>query len=101
MIDLIYRKDENYYYYFIEDINFFCSNSTEDYYDKQCINLFLKTLNNKKKNIRNFFKFGTLKFPPKIQEFFKLGARKFHFPKHFFRAGFFFFFELRNILPEI
>ena len=51
LIDSIYRKDENYYpkvflvkYYFIEDIEILCSNSDEEYYDEECINLFLKTL---------------------------------------------------------
>ena len=46
LIDSIYRKDENYYlevflekYYFIKDIEIFCSNS-----DEECINLFLETL---------------------------------------------------------
>ena len=44
LIDSIYRKDKNYYhkvflqkYYFIEDIEIFCSNSDEKYYDKECI----------------------------------------------------------------
>ena len=47
LIESIYSKDENYYskvilekYYFIEDIEFFCSNSDEEYYDEKCINLF-------------------------------------------------------------
>ena len=31
-------------YYFIEDIEVFCSNSDEEYYDEKCINLFLETL---------------------------------------------------------
>ena len=51
LIDSIYRKDENYYlevflekYYFIKDIEIFCSNSDEEYYDEECINLFLETL---------------------------------------------------------
>ena len=51
LIDSIYRKDENYYlkvflekYYFIEDIENFCSNSDEEYYDEPCINLFLEIL---------------------------------------------------------
>ena len=34
-------------YYFIEDIESFCSK--EKYYDKECVNLFLETL--KKQNI--------------------------------------------------
>ena len=53
--DSIYTKDENYYlkvflgkYYFIEDIEIYCSNSDEGYYDEECINLFLETLKNKK-----------------------------------------------------
>ena len=40
LIDLIYRKDEKYYpkvfleeFYVIEDIEIFCSNSDEEYYD--------------------------------------------------------------------
>ena len=61
----------------IEDIEVFCSNSDEEYYDEECINLFLKTFK-KKENI-NFFKLGTLKFLPEILEFFKLGARNFGF----------------------
>ena len=51
LIDSIYRKYENYYpkvflekYYFIEDIEIFCSNSDEEYYDEECMNLFLETL---------------------------------------------------------
>ena len=51
LTDSIYRKDENYYlevflekYYFIKDIEIFCSNSDEEYYDEECINLFLETL---------------------------------------------------------
>ena len=51
MTDSIYRKDENYYrkvflekYYFIEDIEIDCSHSDEEYYDRECINLFSKTL---------------------------------------------------------
>ena len=50
LIDSIYRKDENYYpkvflekYYFIEDIEIYCSNSDEEYYDEECIYLFFKT----------------------------------------------------------
>ena len=48
LIDPIYTEDENYYpkvsldkYYFIEDIEIYCSNSDEEYYDEECINLFL------------------------------------------------------------
>ena len=43
MIDLVYRKDENFYpkvfseKYLIEDIDIFCSNSDEGYYDEECI----------------------------------------------------------------
>ena len=51
LIDSIYTKDENYYpkvllqkYYFIEDIEIFCSNFDDEYYDEECINLFLETL---------------------------------------------------------
>ena len=50
-IDTIYRKDKKYYpkvllekYYFIEDIEIFCSNSEEEYHNKEFLNLFLKTL---------------------------------------------------------
>ena len=31
----------------------FCSNSREEYYDKECINLFLETLKKYDKNIKN------------------------------------------------
>ena len=31
-------------YYFIKGIEIYCSNSDEEYYDEECINLFLKTL---------------------------------------------------------
>ena len=31
-------------YYFIEDVEIYCSNSDEEYYDEGCINLFLETL---------------------------------------------------------
>ena len=51
MIDSIYRQDENYYpkvffkkYYFIKDIEIYCCNSNEEYYDEECINLFVETL---------------------------------------------------------
>ena len=50
LIDSIYRKNKNYpkvisdKYCFIEDIESFCSNSVEEYYDEECVNLFLKTL---------------------------------------------------------
>ena len=30
-------------YYFIEDMEIYCSNSDEEYYDEECINLFLGT----------------------------------------------------------
>ena len=50
LIDSVYRKDENYYpivffekYYFIEDKEIY-SNSDEEYYNKECINLFLEAL---------------------------------------------------------
>ena len=48
MIDLVYRKDENFCpkvfleKYLIEDIDIFCSNSDVGYLDEECINLFLK-----------------------------------------------------------
>ena len=51
MIDSIYRKDEQYYpkvflekYSFIEDKELYCSNSDDENYDEEYINLFLKTL---------------------------------------------------------
>ena len=51
MFDSVYRKIENYYpkvflekYCFTEDIKVFCINSDEEYYDEECINLFLKAL---------------------------------------------------------
>ena len=51
LIGSIYRKGENYYpkvflekYYFIEEIEIFCSNSDKKFYDEKCINLFLETL---------------------------------------------------------
>ena len=51
-------------YYFIE---VFCCNSDEEYYDEECINLFLKTLVKQVKNIKKKkFKLGTLNFPPEI-----------------------------------
>ena len=50
LIDSVYRKDKNYYskvflekYYFIEDIEIYCSNSDEEY-----INSFYKVLKKKK-----------------------------------------------------
>ena len=65
LIDSIYRKYENYClkvflekYYFIEDIGIYCS---EEYYDEECISLFLET---PKKNF--FFKRWILEFPPEI-----------------------------------
>ena len=58
----------------------FCSNSDEEYYDEECINLFLETLKRSEKNVRNFFKLETSfnftksntppKFPPEIYEIF-------------------------------
>ena len=49
-IDSVDRKDENHYpivffkkYYFIEDKEIY-SNSDKEYYNKECINLFLETL---------------------------------------------------------
>ena len=51
LIDLIDRKDENYYpkvflekYYFIEHMKIFCINFDEECYDEECINFFKKTL---------------------------------------------------------
>ena len=51
MFDSVYRKIENYYpkvflekYCFTEDMKVFCINSDEEYYDEECINLFLKAL---------------------------------------------------------
>ena len=71
MTDSIDRKDENYYpevflekCYFIENTEIFYSNSDEEYYDEECINLFLQSLKKSEKNIRIVFKLGTLKFPP-------------------------------------
>ena len=55
LVDSVYRKDENCYpkmffekYYCIEDMEIFCSNSDEEYYDEECINLFSETYKNKK-----------------------------------------------------
>ena len=53
-------------YYFIEDIEIFCSNFDEEYYDEECINVFLEALKKKEKKIGNSFKLETLKFPPEI-----------------------------------
>ena len=51
LIEWIYRKYENYYrkvslqkYYFIKDIENFCRTFDEEYYDEDCINVFLATL---------------------------------------------------------
>ena len=51
LIDSIGRKDENCYpevlwekYNFIEDIDIYSSNSDQEHYDEECINLFLDTL---------------------------------------------------------
>ena len=51
LINSIYGKHEKYYrkvflqkYYFIEDIETFCSNSDEEYYEEECINSILETL---------------------------------------------------------
>ena len=51
LVDSIYRKYENYYpkvfserHYFIEDTEICFNNSDEEYYDEECINLFLKSL---------------------------------------------------------
>ena len=59
-------------HYFIEDMEIYCSNSDEDYYDKECINLFLET--------------------PKKQEIFL---------EWFFFCFFFFVFELGMLPSEI
>ena len=48
-------------YYFIEDIEIFCRNTDKEYYDEEYKNLFL---------FFNFFKLGTLKFPPEVSEGF-------------------------------
>ena len=44
-----------------------------------------------------------ISFLEKIYEFFKLEARKLHYPKYkkFFQSEFFLFFELRKFPPEI
>ena len=39
-----YRKVFLEKYYFIEDVEIYCSNSDKEYYDEEWINLFLKTL---------------------------------------------------------
>ena len=51
LIDSVYRKDEKYYpnvfleeYYFVKDIEIYCSISEEEYSDEECINLFLENL---------------------------------------------------------
>ena len=43
----MYRKYENYYpkvflekHYFIKDTEIYCTNSGEEYYDEECLNLF-------------------------------------------------------------
>ena len=48
---LIYKKHGNYYlqaflekHYFTEDIKIYCSNSDEEYFNEECINLFIETL---------------------------------------------------------
>ena len=53
MIDSTYGKDVNDYpkvllekYYFIEDIELYCSNSDEEYYVEEFINLFLENKKN-------------------------------------------------------
>ena len=69
-------ENENYYpkvflekYYFIEDIKIYCSNSDEEHYGEECVNLVLETLKEKKflvlelessisQNIRSFFRVG-------------------------------------------
>ena len=50
-VDWNHRKDENYYLkvflekcYFVEDKEIYCSNSDEEYYGEECINLLLETL---------------------------------------------------------
>ena len=49
LIDSIYRIDEIYYskvflekYYFIEDIEIYCSNYDVEYYGEECMNLFFR-----------------------------------------------------------
>ena len=81
MIDSIYRKDENYYpkvflgkYYFIEDIEIYCSNSDAEYYDEECINLFLKTL--KKSEISISPKYKKI-FKSRLFLFFELEYKEF------------------------
>ena len=50
LFDSIYRKDENYYLRVFREILFYWrhetyySNSDEEYYNEECINLFLETL---------------------------------------------------------
>ena len=43
-------------YYFIEDIENYCSNSHKEYYHEECINLFLSTSKNKKLLLARGFK---------------------------------------------
>ena len=51
LIDSIYRKDETIMlkfffkkYYFIEDMEIFCSYSDKEYFDEECIKIFPETL---------------------------------------------------------
>ena len=43
-IENYYRKMPLQKYYFIKDIENFCRTSDEEYFDKDCINVFLATL---------------------------------------------------------
>ena len=72
LIDSFYRRDENYHpkvflekYCFIEDIEIYCSNSDEEYYEEECMIFFQEHIENKNsfslelkrsifRNIRNF-----------------------------------------------
>ena len=63
-------------------IHNFCSNSDEEYYDEECINLFLKILKKCEKNPkRNFVKLGTFKFSPEtsfgLESFISQNTRNF------------------------
>ena len=72
LIDSFYRRDENYHpkvflekYCFIEDIEIYCRNSDEEYYEEECMIFFQEHIENKNsfslelkrsifRNIRNF-----------------------------------------------
>ena len=91
MIDKVYKKNENYYpkvflgkYDFNKDTEIYSNNSyyvdsDEEYYEKMCRFIFRNikkiwwiSFKEIRKNIRhfyklgNFYKLGTLKFPPKM-----------------------------------